>query len=461
MLSVPFSGDEAAYRLGAKSLASAIAGRGMSFGEAAHEVVRFGFLMPGMSIALLPPYLAFDEPAVALVRIYSSLMTFAVWLWTLRDVRVNLGNWFAGALIILPALNTTWIFFTSAIWADVIGGLLSAIVFARVVVISKRMFSDRTIDLGSLIALEVIMIMMVYFRGNTFAFFLATHVYFVFLWLIANGLNGFPRTMGKLVLGVGTAAILLAPWSITASRELDSLVVTTTTIPLSMGVEFGDKGIDEFCFGPCPGRNIYRGSMNYALAQREKTGISVLDTFRLQSEAALEHLTFSHYMATVNQHYHNFLISFRERFVTQKFLRLNAGGPSGPVTLSIAIANRVITNTLYFPFLALFMLANVLVFRRSLDAQIASLCIKMFSLCTLVQPFIHVSHERYWIGFAPLLGLAGGFLGRELFLTIRPGSRAAIATTGGDMSGRPLLTLIQALYAFVFVAAAIVIYLAG
>jgi hypothetical protein len=72
------------------------------------------------------------------------------------------------------------------------------------------------------------------------------------------------------------------------------------------------------------------------------------------------------------------------------------------------------------------------------------LLIKIATASILVQAFIHPSHSRYWIGFAPLMALAVGSV-----CVVLSRSRCRRATAQFDPLDRTarLMTALQAAYA--------------
>ena len=126
------------------------------------------------------------------------------------------------------------------------------------------------------------------------------------------------------------------------------------------------------------------------------------------------------------------------------------------IQICYAIAGAL-TWALYVPFSTALALVNFLPFRGDLGDQLASLCFKMFTLCLFVQPFVHISHGRYWTSFAPLAGLAAGFLARSTVLYFGGEERGpdSVSTTS-----RRIFLSIQILYIFVVLVIAVAAALA-
>jgi hypothetical protein len=129
------------------------------------------------------------------------------------------------------------------------------------------------------------------------------------------------------------------------------------------------------------------------------------------------------------------------RFVASSRLRLDL-----PTLDVLGYIARAWTGLLYFPGLLALLLGNLVVVRMDRDAQIESLTIKMFTLCLILQPFLHPAHARYWPTFAPLMALSAAFLLKQL-------TERSTATHAGNL---PLFA-IQWAYVAVFVTVVLVI----
>jgi hypothetical protein len=99
---------------------------------------------------------------------------------------------------------------------------------------------------------------------------------------------------------------------------------------------------------------------------------------------------------------------FSQRFVTLSKLGFNQ-------TISSLINNTIFVETLvfYVPFFLALVIANVGFFPRATEAQIQILLLRLFTVSLFIQPFLHLSRERYWVTFAPLMALSAGLVLRR------------------------------------------------
>lgn len=453
MRSVPISGDEGFYFRGAKSLAAALTGRG-SFEVAAQHLVEFGFLMPGVSIALLPLFIVSAEPDLALVRAYASIATFMLWLAVLREGHRTSGKWVSGALLIVPPLLFTWQLFTATIWADAAAGLILALVFFRTSRLAIQISERMPPSWSAILALELLLVCLIYTRGNAAIIAVAIHIFLFALEIIYGGRIFSLITITRLFFGAAVVVVSIAPWSLLASKVTRDVVYTTTTVPLSLGITFGDKDQETFCFGPCPSRNIWLGAMRYAPIYAEKNNVSELEAFRRMSSAALQNLTLSHYLKTVRGNFRTFL--FEPSVFGARFVNTSSAQISKEARRLLARLNKVATDALYFPFLASLILVNLMIALRSDRDQIASLIVKMFTVCIFLQPLVHPSHQRYWPSFAPLMSISAGYTARWAYQSVTQ-SRVGFSVFSMKIFAQSVLAGIQIVYVVIFCGVAAII----
>lgn len=225
---------------------------------------------------------------------------------------------------------------------------------------------------------------------------LALHVLLVVLALLHP--VGKLAACARIGLGLAALALLIAPWSILASRHFGEVVVTTTNVPLVLADGFGDPALT--CFGPCgEGYDIWP-AWHYAQAEAARKGINPLAMQRQMMANSLSGLTLRSYLAQVRENFGRFAFNPAGRVIRYE-----------PVMYGVPIAMRgtvvgavtALTLAVYVPFLFALMLANVLVFRSGTSLRVQAVLIKLGTACLFIQPFVHKSSGRYWTTFAPLM----------------------------------------------------------
>ena len=204
------------------------------------------------------------------------------------------------------------------------------------------------------------------------------------------------RALGRRRLAAVVFLVLLAPWSIAASRSLDARVVTTTTVPISLANTFGDR--EQVCFGKCdPDSYLWFRPLRYAREVGRATGESEVEVEKQMSDYALRDLDRRDY---ARQAWWNIGSYF---FLPANFVRYIAP-PDGRGPVGDA-AQKVIwgaTYVYYIPILLLTLLSMLFIQLRSLEAQILDTLTKIGLLALFVQPFVHVAGSRYWTTAGPL-----------------------------------------------------------
>ncbi|WP_163266351.1 hypothetical protein [Chelativorans alearense] len=401
MATVPLSGDELFYSSGAKFIAGFLTGD-ITFAEMKTNVVGFGWFTPGVPIVLTPLFLFDATPHVSAVRIYAGALALILWFWSLWEVNRAFGRQYTLALLVFPTLDVTWQLFSATIWGDLPAGLLLVIVFVRTWTLGCR----NSPSPRDIIALELILAAAFYLRGSLLVVAVAVNVFLLALPFMTGQWRSGLHRAAVLALGSTVFAAVVAPWSAMASRELGGTVISTSTPALSFGITFGKA--DRLCFGPCPGKNIWIEGARFSQAYGAANGISELEAQKRMATNATRDLTLKEYTKRVRRNLKQFLL-VPTGFVRDRFLpgsRLELPDPMVSVAGTVA---AFWTGLLYFPALLALILANgIVVTGRA--AQIESLCIKMFTLCLFVQPFIHPSHSRYWPTLGPLMALSAAFL---------------------------------------------------
>lgn len=464
MSSVPLSGDETFYADNARVIADLLTGRGGSYEAVKREVVARGWFMPGMSLFMVPLHAVDPEPAVPVVRAYAAAVYFLLWLWTLKEISAAFGRYAAIGLLLFPTLAAMWLVFAATLWGDLPAGLLLAVVTARTYRMAVSIVEQRGFRIRDVITLEVIMVAMVYLRGNTIVAVAAAHVFLLVLALVSREWSQLLPRAGALAVGIVVFAALLAPWSLTASRVLGGTVVTTSSAPLSLAITFGDR--DRICFGPCKGPGLFYWGVRYSRQYAKQEGISELEAQRQMASYALGDLTLRSYARQARSNFRSFVtptgngpgggLPFIERFTKISTRDIS---PAAARTVHGVVA--ALTLALYVPFFAALIVANVAVFVRWRRRQILSLCVKLFTISLFLQPFFHESHSRYWVAFAPLMSISA-FLLLDRWLGRRGlgPSDAGVAGAGAPNAGGRTLVGLQAGYVVLIAATAAMLWLA-
>lgn len=460
MSTMPFTGDEEVYARNAGKIADVLLGRGGSWYEVAREVVAFGWFMPGASLLLVPLHIVIPEPATALIRLYMSAIYFVLWVWALREVSASFGRYAAVVLLVFPSLTTMWLLFAQTAWGDLPAGLLLAIVAARAYRIAVRIFQQRPLDIRELIVFELAITAMVYLRGNTIIAAVGVHVLLLGFAIVSRQWSQLLRN--ALILGAGGALflLLLAPWSLTASRLLGGAVVTTSSAQLAVGITFGN--VDVLCDGPCATDDDkpWKAAAKYSRRRARELGVSQLQVQREMSANALEGLTLASYTKQVRRNFSAFA-GHPGGFVA-RFVNDNRRDIPRPYRKPVRDNLRLPTYILYWPFLVILVLGNLAVAVRSRRVQVMSLLVKLLSVSLFVQPFLHPSHARYWVTFGPVMTLAAVMFlhwgGARGLLTVPAGSAVTpVEDDAAGDAGDRILTVLQVLYVATFVVVALVV----
>ncbi|WP_182526176.1 hypothetical protein [Nocardioides dongkuii] len=391
---VALRGDETAYAESAAALAAFLRGDADA-GLLEREVVGAGWFMPGMAVLLTPLFLVLENPSVAVMRLYLGVVSTGLLLLAVAVVRRHVGPAYGTALLAFPGLVPIWVLFSFSGWGDLDAGLLGVVLVALLVGAGRRAVAGQPPSLRWGLVVGLTCAVTLYLRSNTLPLVVGL------LGLVLLGalawLRGPARRRGVLA-GVVAGAVLLGlllPWSYAASRTLGDRVVTTSTVPLSLAVAFGD--VDRLCFGPCPEGNIWVSAVDYSREVGRGLGVSELEVQRRMSEYALEGATAHSVAADIEGNVGRYVLDpggFESRFRT---FRTPPDGWSTVVTRS--------TEVSYFLVLALAVVGLLVVVRRSVREQLLSLVASLALAATMVQPFVHISTSRYWPTFAPLLML--------------------------------------------------------
>ncbi len=405
MSGTPLIGDETVYRQNAEVIAKFLLNDGASAQMALEKLVGNGWFMPGMSIVTAPLFAAVERPDIFLIRGYIALFTFVLWFWAIRETARFLGPPYALALMIMPSLSIVCQLFSNTLWAEFSGGLILIIALCRGYALAVQASLQKSLPWREIVQLEAILIFLVYMRSPMFLIVIGLHLFLISLMVIFWNREACMINLVRVVFGGTLFCAMLAPWSIAASYKLGGPVLTTSTINVSIGMVFGDYS--KLCFGPCPKGNHWSAAARFSRQHAANTGKDQLTVQREMTRYSLKGVTVREYLHKVRRNFGQFFLMpnfFATRFVEKS--RVIADEYRGLVFSTLSFLN----NPIYFLALAATFMANMMIFRQHLPNQILGLMIKMFSICICFQPFIHFAHTRYWPTFAPLMGIAAGFL---------------------------------------------------
>lgn len=466
MATVPFSGDEHVYVSGAETIADFVTGRAGSLEDVTKQIVRQGWWMPGMSFVMTPLYVVAPDASVGVARAYTMGVLVLLSIWTTRELETAFGSGGRLMFVIFPTLAMMWLVFAATAWGDLPAGLCVAIVAARTYRLGIDMLEQVPVSMRDIGVAELVMVAMVYLRGNTILVVVTVHVLLVSIAIVSRQWSRMVRRLGLLAAGVALFGAMLAPWSLTASRVLGDPVVTTSSAPLAVGVTFGDA--NELCFGPCPPEGVWAGEVRFSRRYARRHGISPLEAQRRMAYNALRDVTLRDYAVQVRDNFRAFVdpvgagprrgTPFMDRFIAISELELK------PATAALITGTvRIMTLAVYVPFFAALVLVNVAVFIRTKRLQMLSLLVKVSTVSLFVQPFVHESHSRYWPVFAPVMTIAA-----VLVVAWWRGARAngsgdrasGLAAKGPlDVQGRSMVG-IQSAYVVAIVGVAVALMLA-
>ncbi|NYI45523.1 hypothetical protein BJ993_002603 [Nocardioides aromaticivorans] len=446
VMSAPPHGDEQAYLNGSMALSNAIRDL-FSFtspdrAELDRNVVASGWFMPGMSIVVAPLYVVFPDAGPALVRGYCGIVTLALYVVALRSVVRVLGHRWAVALAVFPGLVPMWVYFGYGAWGDLNAGLVLLLVVLRLVEMFRTLRRGEAPTVRDGLVLGLLSVVTLYLRSSTSVLLAGLGV--VALATAVVLLRGAPRwrAVGSAAVAGVVFLLLLAPWSAYASHVLDARVLTTTTVATSKANTFGDR--EQVCFGPCdPDSTLWFRPLRYAREVGRATGTSEVDVLKEMSAYARRDMTIHGYLDQVG---HNLAAySLQPAVFVDHVVPEDERGPAGSAA---AWTVKVTTWLVYFPALLLVVAALLSVVRRSLEARLVDVLVKLCLGALLVQPFVHVAGGRYWTTAAPFFGLAAAtFVVERLVRAGRLPAPATGVVTDGDRTVERWLNRIQVVLA--------------
>ena len=451
----PAYNDEQQYYDGARALSNLVrdvfAFAAPDGAELERNVVGSGWFMPGMAILMTPLFVVFPDAADPLCRAYLGLANLLVLLWAVRSVRNRLGAGYATLLVAFPALLPSWVLMSFTAYGDPLSGVVLIVLVAHVVDMLRKLRAGEPPAWKEAVQLGLLAIAVLYLRSSTSIVLAALgSVTLVAALVLLKGAQRW-RALGAAGVAGVVCVVLLAPWSIAASKSLEARVVTTTTVPISLANTFGDR--EQVCFGACdPDSYLWFRPLRYAREVGRATGESEVEIEKQMSAYALRDLERRDY---ARQAWWNIGSYF---FLPANFVRYIAP-PEGRGAMG-DVGQRIVwgsTYLYYIPVLVLTLLSMLFVQLRSLEAQILDTLAKLALLALFVQPFVHVAGSRYWTTAGPLFVVAAaGFL-RESYVRRTHAAPVREQLEGTDARLSRWLKPVQVLLSGVFALALVVL----
>lgn len=433
MLTMGLSGDESAYLDVGKALSNVIRDlvwhRGVDSRELTASVISNGWFMPGMGFVLAPLYLFVPDAGLALVRGYLGAFTFLLFVWTVLEVWHAFGVRTALALALFPALTPVWLMFSFTAWGELSAGLIAVVTMARSFLVARAMADEKVPRLRDCLSLGALLAACVYLRSS-----LLPLVPVLLAILVLGTAVFYPRgARRKMLARLGMAGLvavgLILPWSVSVSSRFDQPILTTTSVPLSLAISFGD--VDRLCFGPCGKGNVWFNSVRYSRQIADYAGTSELAVQKHMADYALAETSVGEYSKAVLVAFHRYLLhptSFLGRFTQMG------------VNFAMPRVYAASTKWPYFIMMLFMVLGILMISRGPREVQIASVLLKLFAGAMILQPFFSISHGRYWPVFAPLFAISLGVLVSQGKLA-GPRKLLPVAASGIDRAGIALLVL--------------------
>jgi hypothetical protein len=291
-----------------------------------------------------------------------------------------------------------WVLFGSTAYGDMPAGIVLILLVTRLVELMRTLATGRAPSLRQGALLGALAIATLYLRASTMPLILGLLVAVVaaVVWLLRGEQRR--RGLAAVLVAAGVFVAVLLPWSVAASTAMGTRVVTTTSLPLGLANTFGRS--NELCFGACdPDSTIWFGPIRYSREVARATGLSEVEVQRQMAAYALRDVTPHSYATDVIRDFQNYR---REPGAYAEVLHPRHVFTGGQLDF--------IERTTTWMFRAVVLggvLALLLVTRRSYDAQVLSIAVKLVIGGLLLQPFVHVSGSRYWPTIAPMamLGL--------------------------------------------------------
>ena len=404
-------GDESAYLNGGRALSNLLrdtfAFTSPDSAELERNVVASGWFMPGMPVLIAPVYLVFPDAPIWLVRGYLGLVTLILFITVLRSVSRRIGPGWACVLAVFPGLVPSYVVFTYGAWGDLCAGLVLVLLVVHVVEMFRGFRRGEAPGLKEGLVLGLLAIAVLYLRSSTAVLLGVLGVMTLVTALILLRGRVRVRALGSAVLAGVVFLLLLAPWSLFASKALEGRVITTTTVPTVMANTFGDRG--EICFGPCdPDSTQWFRPLRYAREVGRSTDTSEVDVLKVMSDYALRDLSVPHYL---DQVVHNIgAYALQPNNFTGYLAPPEGRGTLGRVG---ELTSDTVTWVMYAPLILIGAASLLFQARRSLEARVLDVLTKLALGSLLVQPFVHIAGARYWTTAGPMFAIAAFSFLRE------------------------------------------------
>lgn len=395
MAKTDWRGDEYTYVAGAKALGDWLAGR-IAWNEAYAAVIGPGWFMPGASVIGAPLFALVEAPPQWLVRVWALAVNLGLCLAVLRAFARTFGPVHRLAFLLFPMLAACWHISLFTLMPDIPAGLVGALALLA----AWRMALSDEVTWRSIAALELFLAAAVYLRGPMLLLALGLHALLVLIALLRHQHGAL-----RLFAGLIGLALMIAPWSIAATRHFGEPVLTTTNVPLVFAESFGNPA--RTCFGPCPAGQDIWPEWHYAEALSQRTGENSLSIQRRMMAASTTDLTLLSYLDQVGQHFSTFLL--KPDGLVPMYMEVAYGVPPA-LRPALGTVLHWLTLIAYVPFLVALLAANVLRFRRSDGEVVQGLLIKLGTAVLFLQPFFHHTSARYWQTFAPLAAWSAALL---------------------------------------------------
>jgi len=405
MSSAPLHGDERYYFDSARALSNLvrdIASLGtVDVGELQRNVVGNGWFMPGNGIVLTPLFVVDPGAGITTIRLYLGVLTTLLLLFTVMRVREVLGDLYAAMLLVFPGLIPMWLLFSFGGWSDLVAGLLIVLLLAELVKWTRALRLNIPPTCRDAVRMALIAGAVVYSRSSASLLVAVMGAMVMSFCVVALRRRALFHAIlaGSLVAAIFGA--LLAPWSLFASHALDSTVVTTTSVPTSLAVAFGNP--DELCYGPCdPTSTQWFTPVRYAREVARATGTGEVGVLQQMSSYSRHGTTPKSYAQAVLDGFSRYAL---HPAAFSRDVRSPDHSPEAVHTFVVAT-----TNLLWLILAGCGAILLLTVVRGAVDAQIVSLLTKLGITSLLTQPFVHVAGSRYWTSVAPLCGIGAALL---------------------------------------------------
>lgn len=404
-------GDESAYLNGGRALSNLIrdsfAFTAPDTAELERNVVASGWFMPGMPVLIAPVYVAFPDAPIWLVRGYIGLVTLVLFIAVLRSVSRRIGPGWACVLAVFPGLIPSYVVFTYGAWGDLCAGLVLVLLVVHLVEMFRGLRRGEAPSLKEGLVLGLLAIVVLYLRSSTAVLLGGLGVVTLLTAVILLRGRVRMRALGSAVLAGVVFLLLLAPWSVFASRTLEGRVLTTTTVPTVMANTFGERS--EICFGKCdPDSTQWFRPLRYAREVGRSTDTSEVEVLKVMSDHALRDLTIPHYL---DQVVHNLgAYALQPNNFTGYLAPPEGRGGLGRTAEATADA---VTWVMYAPLILIGAVSLLFQARRSLEARVLDILTKLALGSLLVQPFVHIAGARYWTTAGPVFAIAAFSFLRE------------------------------------------------